>query len=146
MRTSNYTVDDVEHFAHYFAVLSFDPKATRSLHAQATSFYWSDEMPEFVADDYPASLRHFMIWLLSYRKVLMYGERVPEFEPLWNRLIELCPSWPGFIAERKDQELIEELEKEVDEMLDLFAREITARKRCKKEQQEFKSPTNPRTT
>ena len=74
MRTRNYTVSDVEHFAQYFARLTFNPNATRELHLQATSFYWSDEMPEFVEDNHEASLRHFMIYLLSYRKVLMYGD------------------------------------------------------------------------
>lgn len=129
MRTTNYTVADVEHFAQYFAPLTFDPDATRELHFQATSFYWSDEMPEFVDDDYDASLRHFMIYLLSYRKVLMYGEGVAEFEPIWNRLMVLCPDWPGFRSDRMTPNLIRELELQVDHELDRLERACNVRKR-----------------
>lgn len=129
MRTTNYTVADVEHFAQYFAPLTFSPVATRALHLQATSFYWSDEMPEFVDDDYEASLRHFMIYLLSYRKVLMYGDGVAEFEPLWNRLMELCPDWPGCRSERMAPNLIPELESQVDHELDRLERACNVRKR-----------------
>jgi hypothetical protein len=129
MRTSKYTIADVEHFAQYFRVLSHQANAIRSLHFQATSFYWSDEMPEFVDDGYDASIRHFMIWLLSYRKVLMYGESVSEFEPLWNRLIELCPNWPGFNTNRRDPILILELERETDDAFNWLERACNVRKR-----------------
>lgn len=129
MRTSKYTIADVEHFAQHFRVLSHQPDAIRSLHFQATSFYWSDEMPEFVDDGYDASIRHFMIYLLSYRKVLMYGDAVPEFEPLWNRLIELCPNWPGFNTNRRDSILIPELERETDDAFNRLERACNVRKR-----------------
>ena len=122
MRTNNYTVDDVEHFAKYFAVLVHDPHATRSLHFQCTSFYWTDEMPEFVDDGYDASIRHFMLYLLSYRKMLMYGDDVPAFQPLWNRMKERCPKWPGFRAERMHASLIAELETETDQEIDRLER------------------------
>ena len=152
MRTHSYTVDDAEHFAQYFAALSHDPQASRSLHAQATSFYWLDEMPVFVDDGYPASLRHFMIYLLSYRKVLMYGERVDEFEPLWNRLTELCPDWPGFIPSRRDPSLIPQFEAEVDDMLNRLGRAINVHtrrgnhKRKLQEQRASESPPDSETT
>lgn len=118
MRTYNYTLDDVEHFAEYFAELVYDSHATRSLHFQCSSFYWTDEMPEFVDDGYSASVRHFMSYLLSYRKMLMYGEDVPAFLPLWTRFRERCPNWPGFRAERMHASLIPELETEMDKELD----------------------------
>lgn len=124
MRTYNYTVDDVEHFAKYFAVLVHDPQATRSLHFQCTSFYWTDEMPEFVDDGYDASIRHFMLYLLSYRKMLMYGDDVPAFQPLWNRMKERCPKWPGFRAERMHASLIAELETETDQEIDRLERTL----------------------
>lgn len=122
MRTSSYTVTDVEHFAPCFAVLMHQSDATRSLHFQAASFYWSDEIPEFIDDGYDASIRHFMIYLLSYRKVLMYCESVPQFAPLWSRLKELCPEWPGFRPERADLKLIRELEREMDDAFDRLER------------------------
>ncbi|MBB3210600.1 hypothetical protein FHS27_006448 [Rhodopirellula rubra] len=39
----------------------------------------------------------------------MQGENVPEFEPLWNRLRDVCPAWPGFNPDRVDPMLIPEL-------------------------------------
>lgn len=114
MRTYNYTLDDVEHFAKFFAVLIYDPNAQRSLHFQCSSFYLADEMPEFADEGYDASIRHFMLYLLSYRKMLMYGEDVPAFLPLWNRLKECCPKWPGFRDGRMDALLIPDLEAETE--------------------------------
>ncbi len=131
MRTYNYTLDDVEHFARYFAVLVHDPNATRSLHFQCSSFYWSDEMPEFADDGYDASIRHFMLYLLSYRKMLMYGEDVPAFIPLWNRLKARCPKWPGFRPERMNSSLIPELEMENDIELNRLERMLDVCKRRK---------------
>ncbi len=122
MRTYKYTRDDVEHFAKYFAELVLDPHATRSFHLQCSSFYWSDEMPKFVDDGYDASLKHFMLYLLSYRKMLMYGEEVPTFLPLWNRLNDRCPGWPGFLPERMDASLITELETEADQEISRLER------------------------
>ncbi len=86
-------------------------------------------MPEFRDDAYETSIRHFMIWLLSYRKVLMYGDAVPEFEPLWNRLRELCPNWPGFLPERAHPRLIPELEHEVDDAINRLERICNVRER-----------------
>lgn len=129
MRTRDYSVDDVEHFAKYFAVLVYDPKATRQLHFQCSSFYWSDEMPEFVDDGYDASIRHFMLYLFSYRKMLMYGEAVPVFDPLWGRLKERCPNWPGFRSERRDVSLIPDVEREFDKELERLGRAFDVCKR-----------------
>ena len=131
MRTHNYTLHDVEHFAKYFSVLVFDPSAARSFHIQCSSFYWEDEMPEFVDDGYDASIRHFMLYLLSYRKMLMYGEDVPVFLPYWNRLQELCPNWPGFRAERMHASLIPELESEADRQFHRLQRMLDICKRRK---------------
>lgn len=118
----NFTVDDVTHFSRYFAPLVYDGDATRSLHFQAGSFYWSDEVPDLPDDDYPASLKWFLIYLLSYRKVLMYGDSVPEFEPLWNHLRESCPNWPGFRSDRMSADLIISLEEELERQWDYLER------------------------
>lgn len=131
MRTYNYTLDDVEHFARYFAVLVHDPHATRSLHFQCSSFFWTDEIPEFVDDGYDASIRHFMLYLLSYRKMQIYGEEVPVFLPLWNRLKERCPNWPGFRDERMHASLIPDLEAETEKELDRLDRMLDVCKRRK---------------
>lgn len=129
MRTHNYTLADIEHFAPYFAVLRYDPAATRRVHFQASSFFWSDEMPVFVEDGYEASIKHFMIWLLSYRKVLMYGQSVPVFAPLWNRLQELCPDWPGFRCERAHADLVPELEQETQAEVEWLERAFRVHQR-----------------
>lgn len=134
MRTYNYTLNDVEHFAKYFAVLVHDPHATRSLHFQCSSFFWTDEMPEFVDDGYDASIRHFMLYLLIYRKMLIYGEDVPVFLPLWNRLKERCPNWPGFRDERMHASLIPDLEAETEKELDRLERMLDVCKRRKEHQ------------
>lgn len=131
MRTYNYTLDDVEHFAQYFAVLVHDTCATRSLHFQCSSFFWTDEMPAFVDDGHDASIRHFMLYLLSYRKMLMYGEDVPAFLPLWNRLKDRCPNWPGFRSDRMEPSLIPELEAETDMELGRLERMLDVCKRRK---------------
>lgn len=101
----NFTVANVEHFSKSFASLRYDPHAVRSYHLQAGSFMWSDEIPKFIDDGYPASLKIFVIYLLSYRTVLMRDQAVAEFEPLWNHLLKRCPNWPGFRAERRAPEL-----------------------------------------
>ncbi len=144
MRTSNYTLEDVEHFAKYFAALNVDPQATRALHFQCSSFFWTDEMPEFVDDGYDASIRHFMLYLLSYRKMLMYGENVPAFLPLWNRLKELCPRWPGFYAERMHVSLIPELEAAMDTELARLDRMLDACKRRKEHRARLAADGRPK--
>ena len=120
----NFTSADVTHFSQYFAPLAYDSNAERSLHFQAGSFYWADEMPEFVEDGYPASIKQFLIYLLSYRKVLMYGETVAEFTPLWDRIQECCPDWPGFRVERRSRDLIDPLEDEVNQQWDYLDRAV----------------------
>lgn len=102
----NCTPEDVTHFGQYFRPLKHDPNATRSLHSQAGSFYWSDEMPDFVDDGHPASIKMFMVSLLGFRTMRMQGENVPEYEPLWNRLRDVCPEWPGFKRDRMDPVLL----------------------------------------
>ncbi|EMI46166.1 hypothetical protein RRSWK_01351 [Rhodopirellula sp. SWK7] len=66
-------------------------------------------MPEFVDDGHPVSIKMFMVSLLGFRTMRMQGESVPEFEPLWNRLRDVCPEWPGFKLDRMDPILIPEL-------------------------------------
>ena len=134
MRTNSYTIADVEHFSQYFAPLKFDPAATRELHMQATSVCWTDEMPELTEDNYEASFKHFFIYLFSYRKMLMYGEDVAEFRPLWRRLKELCPNWRGFRPERMTVDLIPELDSAIDAMLQQIEDVFEARRRKVDEQ------------
>ncbi|MCA9125209.1 MAG: hypothetical protein KDB11_33770 [Planctomycetales bacterium] len=143
MRTNNFTLDDVEKFAKYFAVLEYDPNSQRSLHFQCSSFYWADEMPEFVDDGHDASIRHFMLYLLSYRKILMYGEDVPAFLPMWNRLKELCPKWPGFRADRMHASLIPELEMETNQELDRLERMINVCNRRKEQRARLAADNEP---
>ncbi len=144
MRTNNFTLDDVEKFAEYFSVLVYDPDAQRSLHLQCSSFYWADEMPKFVDDGYDASIRHFMLYLLSYRRMLMYGADVPAFEPLWNRLKELCPEWPGFRVERRHPSLIPELEMETNQELNRLERMLNACKRRKEHRARLAADKSPK--
>ncbi|MGB7329196.1 MAG: hypothetical protein WBD31_30220 [Rubripirellula sp.] len=127
----NFTADDVTHFSQHFLPLTHDTNATRLLHLQAGSFYWTDEIPSFIDDGYPTSIRQFTMYLLSYRKVLMHGENVPEFAPLWLRLQELCPAWPGFLADRMDRALIQELDQALDHELDRLERYFSICKRRK---------------
>ncbi len=148
MRTHDYTLDDVEHFAKYFAVLVHDTRATRSLHLQSFSFFWTDEMPKFVDDGYEASLRHFMLYLFSCRTRLMYGEDWPAFAPLWNRLNERCPKWPGFRPERIHISLIPELETEIDYELGRLERlsVVCKRRRAHRAKLAAEGKLKPKTT
>ena len=143
MRTTSFTIEDVEYFAGYFAALVHDPTARRSVHFQCSSFFWADEMPESVDDGYDASIRHFMLYLLSYRKMLMYGQDVPAFLPLWNRLKELCPTWPGFRIERRHPSLIPELEMEANQELDRLERMLIVGKRRKNHRARLAADKSP---
>ena len=140
----NFTTADVAHFSQSFGPLVRDPNAKRSLHFQAGSFYWSDEMPEFVEDGYPASIKQFVVYLLSYRTVLMYGETVPKFTPLWDRLRECCPDWPGFRVERRSPGLIGPLEDEVNEGWDYLERVLDVRKRRTEHRRRMNERSGPR--
>lgn len=72
-----------------------------------------------------------MLYLLSYRKMLMYDDAVPAFLLLWQRLNARCPKWPGFHADRMHSALIPELEKKNDIEHDRMERMLDVCKRRK---------------
>lgn len=117
------TTESVAAFAEPFGSLKIYPDATRSVNMQAGGFVWSDEKPDSsTPGEYPVAINVFMVYLISYRSTIVRGSPFEPFTPIWNRFHELCPSWPGFVAERSNPDVVPELDAELDEQLHYLER------------------------
>jgi hypothetical protein len=93
----------------------FDPKAKPGLELLSGSLIWDDECYlEFVA-----TCGHYgcmAYWEpVAYRTSLIRGRPDERYRRGWEELLRVCPQWPGFRAQRRDQSLRAELERQLAE-------------------------------
>ncbi len=91
--------------AKALAVCRFDPNADRKYDGMSGGFYWSDEIPEGT----PTRIIWRLRTVLGHRASITLSDPSRSYKDDWDRLAELCPSWPGFRPERSSLALEEEL-------------------------------------
>jgi hypothetical protein len=81
------------------AVLREDANARMYYELMSGALVWSDELPpvDQLESGEPNCLRG--VW--RYRTTLMLGEPEEKIRAGWERLLAWCPSWPGFLADRR---------------------------------------------
>ena len=82
-----------------------DPDAKRKYDGMSGGFFWSDEIPEGTATEIIWRLRP----ILGHRSSMTLGDSSLPYEKDWEALHALCPSWPGFLPERRNSTLAKEL-------------------------------------
>jgi hypothetical protein len=88
--------------------LPVDPQARLGYDVFAGGLKWSDEMPEWTHPDVPEQdVPGLGTWraLLNYRSSLIVNQPREKFRDLWERAMQSCPRWPGFLPERRDPSL-----------------------------------------
>lgn len=85
-----------------------EPKPKRQFDIMSGGFIWSDEIPENTPTPIVWRLRP----IFGHRAAVSLGNDTSDYEDDWRRLQELCPGWPGFIAERSSTKLRDDLNKE----------------------------------
>ncbi len=107
-------MDNLERLAAKLEVLPVDLQARMGYDPFAGGLRWSDEMPSFEEvvgqDGIPTflGLGEFRA-LLNYRSALILAEPCERFHALWQRAMQRCPHWPGFLPSRQDPALAGEL-------------------------------------
>lgn len=85
----------------------WDRSANRELELLSLSFYWSDEMLlEFGAVCMQVDPENYRFKdLLLYRRSLIRSQPDEQYRDVWEQVLEACPDWPGFRADRCSTEL-----------------------------------------
>ena len=91
-----------------------DPGARPSLELVSGSFTWDDEFVDFM--EFVAHCRAkgcLRYWEpIVFRTSVIHGRPHEGFRRGWEELRRVCPEWPGFRAERYDESLRVDLERQ----------------------------------
>jgi hypothetical protein len=90
---------DLAKIAPKLALLCEDPKARMYFELMSGALVWSDELPP--VDQLEPAESHRLRGVWRYRTSLILGQPEEKFRAGWERLLALCPSWPGFLADRR---------------------------------------------
>jgi hypothetical protein len=83
--------------------LARSPEAKMFYELLSDSLVWTDEIPEFNADQV-GGLRALR-FVFRYRTSLMLGKPEERHRPFWDEAWRLFPDWPGFDPERRVPDL-----------------------------------------
>lgn len=104
----------------------WDRSATRELELLSLSFYWTDEMLFEIGACCmqldPNSYRFKDLWL--YRRSLIRNQPNEQYRDVWELVLETCPDWPGFRADRCSTELAAALDSAVRRQSASIEREL----------------------
>lgn len=95
----------------------WDPGASRNFDVLAGGFVWSDEGFREAFQEFGSFDIGPFRCVLAYRASLSRGEPREELRGSWDQLLQACPNWPGFRAERFAARLADELSAANDEVL-----------------------------
>lgn len=91
--------------------LKYDSNATYKFEHTSGGLIWSDEINQPIMLMLLQSENYLYRFLLAYRASLISGSENTEIRPLWEKMSELFPDWPGFRKERCHERLKEVLYK-----------------------------------
>ena len=85
----------------------WDRSANRELELLSLSFYWTDEMLfEVGACCMQVDPENYRFKdLLLYRRSLIRNQPDEQYRDVWEQVLEACPDWPGFRADRCSADL-----------------------------------------
>jgi hypothetical protein len=98
-------MSDFAEVAPYLNGLQVDPEATVHFDMFACALVWSDELG--AADNFDLVFANIgMIRaVLHYRSTLIEGTTGEKHRSQWEKALQMCPDWPGFVPQRRDPAL-----------------------------------------
>ncbi len=90
--------------------MTYDPAATFSYDHFAGGFLWSDEFPDTSSHDWNVVSHDYVYrYLIRIRRCITLDDANLSSLPLWRRVLDFAPNWPGLRADRREGTIVKRL-------------------------------------
>jgi hypothetical protein len=99
--------------------LTVDPNARVAYELLSHGLIWSDESPPIGSVEFEIGTAARALW--RFRSSLILGSPDERFRDHWEFAQQVCPNWPGLLAERRDakwRELFEQGAKRLENVFE----------------------------